>query len=187
MNYSEKHSKLFVYPITCHKWNLEAPLSTLIGYQRITCSKIIHLSFFTCWCAGQTIQVYLSSLVNGEHWSLSRGQKTGQLCIVYYQKHIHLSKGPYLRSTVCGQPKLCRKQTHDVAKAKTARPTSQMFRRLRTRAKRVLAIAQRMKQLIHRHNLPPRKTMLRKFTRGWRSFAQKVRDRVAVGVFVPKT
>lgn len=103
MNYSGKHSKLFVYPITCHKWNLETLLSSLIGWQRVTCSKIIHHSFFACWSVGQTIQPYLSSLVNGKDWSQARGQKTGQLCIVYFQKHIHLPQDPYLRSTVCGQ------------------------------------------------------------------------------------
>lgn len=52
MNYSEKHSKLSVYPITCHKWNLKALVSTVIGCQRITCSKIMHLSFFTCLVCG---------------------------------------------------------------------------------------------------------------------------------------
>lgn len=89
MNYSKKHSKLFVYPITCHKWNLETLLSSLIGCQRITCSKIIHLSFFTWFVRGTNNTALPIEFVNGEYWSPSRGQKTGQICIVYHQKHIH--------------------------------------------------------------------------------------------------
>lgn len=63
-----------------------------------------HTSFFLYLKdRGTTIRLYLSTLVNDGAGFAFRGQKTGQHCIVCYQKQIHLVQTPCLRSLVCGQ------------------------------------------------------------------------------------